>query len=92
MGDARARRDARAMDDARPMGATGPVSGSAPAPTFCGQCGLPLDEPVHAGCTARAILEPPRYCAFCRRRMVVQVTPSGWSARCVAHGTTSSEG
>ena len=30
----------------------------------------------------RAALEPPRYCAQCRRRMVVQVTPLGWTARC----------
>jgi hypothetical protein len=31
-------------------------------------------------------LEPPRYCADCGRRMVVQVTPRGWSATCVEHG------
>ena len=50
--------------------------------TFCGHCGEPgaqHDEP----------LEPPRYCSHCRRRMVVQVHPTGWSARCVEHGTTS---
>ena len=35
-------------------------------------------------------LEPPRYCAQCRRRMVVQVLPRGWSARCSEHGLTSS--
>ena len=27
----------------------------------------------------------------CGRRMVVQVTPTGWSARCVEHGTINSE-
>ena len=26
-------------------------------------------------------LEPPRFCAECGRRMVVQVRPDGWSAR-----------
>ena len=31
-------------------------------------------------------LEPPRYCPHCRRRMVVQVTPDAWTARCVEHG------
>jgi ribosomal protein S18 acetylase RimI-like enzyme len=49
---------------------------------FCGHCGEPgvqHDEP----------LEPPRYCPRCRRRMVVQIHPTGWSARCVEHGTTT---
>jgi ribosomal protein S18 acetylase RimI-like enzyme len=31
-------------------------------------------------------LEPPRYCGACGRRMVVQVTPRGWTARCSTHG------
>jgi hypothetical protein len=31
-------------------------------------------------------LEPPRYCVRCRRRMIVQVLPTGWTARCSAHG------
>jgi hypothetical protein len=35
-------------------------------------------------------LEPPRYCPQCRRRMVVQVTPAGWQARCSVHGGLSS--
>jgi len=35
-------------------------------------------------------LEPPRYCTHCRRRMVVQVTPVGWTARCVEHGELTS--
>jgi len=35
-------------------------------------------------------LEPPRYCPQCRRRMVVQVLPRGWSARCSEHGVLSS--
>ena len=34
--------------------------------------------------------EPPRFCAQCDRRMVVQVTPTSWTARCVEHGELSS--
>lgn len=34
--------------------------------------------------------EPPRYCGVCARRMVVQVRPDGWSARCSRHGTADS--
>jgi ribosomal protein S18 acetylase RimI-like enzyme len=49
----------------------------------CGLCGEPG---THEDCTRRLELEPPRYCTRCRRRMVVQVHPSGWTARCVEHG------
>jgi hypothetical protein len=35
-------------------------------------------------------LEPPRYCAQCGRRMVVQVDPVGWLARCSRHGVITS--
>ncbi|CAM3019073.1 hypothetical protein [Skermania piniformis] len=35
-------------------------------------------------------LEPPRYCAECGRKMVVQVSPDGWWARCSRHGTIDS--
>ena len=52
---------------------------------FCGWCGKPG---THSECADR--LEPPRYCTQCRRRMVVQVHPTGWSATCVQHGITSS--
>lgn len=54
---------------------------------FCGLCGEPGR---HEACDRRLALEPPRYCGQCRRRMVVQVHPTGWSARCVEHGTVSS--
>ena len=50
----------------------------------CGLCGEPGR---HEACDRRLALEPPRYCGQCRRRMVVQVHPTGWSARCVEHGT-----
>ncbi|MCF3938432.1 MULTISPECIES: biotin synthase auxiliary protein BsaP [Gordonia] len=39
---------------------------------------------------ARLGLEPPRFCGQCGRRMVVQVRPDGWGARCSRHGTVDS--
>lgn len=53
---------------------------------FCGHCGSPLAEGDHAVCARRLELEPPRFCPACRRRMVVQVTPDRWTARCSVHG------
>ena len=53
---------------------------------FCDHCGRPAAEGDHTSCGAARALEPPRYCPDCRRRMVVQVTPTGWTARCVEHG------
>ena len=41
--------------------------------------------------TARLGLEPPRFCAECGRRMVVQVRPDGWSAKCSRHGELDSK-
>jgi len=57
------------------------------AAAYCGHCGEAADAGGHERCAARLELEPPRYCGACRRRMVVQVVPAGWSARCVEHGT-----
>ncbi|MFC4786792.1 biotin synthase auxiliary protein BsaP [Nocardioides sp. MAHUQ-72] len=54
--------------------------------TYCGLCGELRDERDHASCARRLVLEPPRFCPSCRRRMKVQVTPRGWSAECVEHG------
>ncbi len=62
---------------------------TAPAAVYCGRCGKPLDEDVHAACPAGLELEPPRYCARCARRMVVQVVPTGWAARCSVHGSVN---
>lgn len=59
---------------------------------FCDACGRPPGEGEHVACTRRRELEPPRYCPQCARRMVVQVTPSGWSARCSAHGVPEAAG
>lgn len=39
---------------------------------------------------ARLGLEPPRFCAACGRRMVVQVRPDGWWAKCSRHGVVDS--
>lgn len=36
-------------------------------------------------------LEPPRFCSDCGRRMIVQVRPDGWSAKCSRHGEMDSK-
>ncbi len=61
-----------------------------PLVPWCGQCGQELTGEGHDRCRRQSELDPPRYCALCRRRMVVQVTPTGWSARCVEHGLRTS--
>ena len=53
---------------------------------ICMRCGQPRAAGDHAACDAASALEPPRYCGQCGRRMVVQVVPTGWTARCSAHG------
>ncbi|XVV11294.1 hypothetical protein ACQP2X_41700 [Actinoplanes sp. CA-131856] len=53
---------------------------------FCDRCGEPAAQGDHAACERARALEPPRYCAECRRRMKVQVVPTGWTATCVEHG------
>jgi hypothetical protein len=58
---------------------------------YCGRCGEPLGETPHADCERLLVLEPPRYCAGCGRRMKVQVSPMGWVAVCVEHGEISSD-
>lgn len=56
--------------------------------TYCDRCGEPAAsrDADHTACRAARGLEPPRYCGHCRRRMIVQVTPVGWTARCAEHG------
>lgn len=63
-------------------------NGQAP---YCPRCGEPLSEAAvdHRECEAALLLEPPRYCPQCRRRMVVQVEPTHWEARCSRHGEIS---
>jgi hypothetical protein len=63
---------------------------------YCEHCGEPTGQTgqtgqtEHPACSAALRMEPPRYCAQCRRRMVVQVTPARWTARCVEHGVLTS--
>ncbi|HEY0454488.1 MAG TPA: hypothetical protein VGD70_35695, partial [Actinophytocola sp.] len=58
---------------------------------YCVHCGKPPSEGEHTRCTGViGALDPPRFCPECARRMVVQVTPSGWSARCSRHGDRTS--
>jgi hypothetical protein len=67
---------------------------------FCDRCGEPcspgtpgaedLGQAAHEECAAARVLEPPRFCPACRRRMKVQVLPTGWIATCVEHGETRS--
>jgi hypothetical protein len=57
---------------------------------YCDRCGLPAAEGEHAACEAARAWEPPRYCPQCRRRMKVQVVPTGWTATCVEHGVRAS--
>ena len=64
--------------------------GNAIAHRFCGHCGRPAAEGDHLACSEKLRFEPPRFCAECDRRMVVQVTPTSWTARCVEHGELSS--
>jgi hypothetical protein len=69
---------------------------SEPEISYCEQCGEESGgagpDPGTHSCVGHAEFEPPRYCSKCRRRMVVQVTPSGWSARCSRHGVITSNG
>ena len=59
------------------------------APTFNVYTGEPAGGEVPAA--ARLGLEPPRFCAECGRRMVVQVRPDGWEAKCSRHGVQDSK-
>lgn len=73
------------------MTTAGTVAGNEVEAQFCVHCGKSLAEAVHAGChNPRTALEPPRFCAHCARRMVVQITPRGWTARCSRHGELTS--
>jgi len=60
------------------------------ATLWCDRCGEATAEGEHAACAQARRLEPPRFCPACRRRMKVQVVPTGWTATCVEHGTTQS--
>ncbi len=63
------------------------MTGSVSEPRYCTRCGEPEGGAVdHLACDAALSLEPPRYCSRCRRRMVVQIVPTGWVATCSEHG------
>ncbi len=53
---------------------------------WCDRCGEAVAAGSHDGCAAARVLEPPRFCPHCRRRMKVQVLPVGWASVCVEHG------
>lgn len=55
-------------------------------PVYDVYTGKPLAEGAPVFAAALLGLEPPRYCAYCARRMIVQVSPHGWTARCSRHG------
>ena len=64
-----------------------------PTPIGAGVYDVYTGAPVGDGVplAARLGLEPPRYCAECGRRMVVQVRPDGWWAQCSRHGRVDSQ-
>lgn len=62
------------------------ADGAGAAGRWCDRCGESVADGPHAACAAAREWEPPRWCATCRRRMKVQVVPTGWSAVCVEHG------
>lgn len=66
-----------------------------PAPVAAGAynvyTGVRLDSgPAAVPTAAQLGLEPPRFCAECGRRMIVQVRPDGWWAKCSRHGRVDS--
>jgi hypothetical protein len=62
------------------------------AGAYCVYTGLRRDGPAGTvtPTAAQLGLEPPRFCAECGRRMVVQVRPDGWRAKCSRHGLVDS--
>jgi hypothetical protein len=56
---------------------------------WCDRCGDAFADRDHTACVLARALEPPRFCGQCRRRLKVQVLPTGWHATCVQHGQTS---
>ena len=54
---------------------------------YCEACGAPQDEGDHTRCAQRrAATDTPRFCVTCGRKLVVQVLPASWIARCVRCG------
>lgn len=63
-----------------------------PAPVAAGAYNVHTGEAAggETPTSARLGLEPPRFCAQCGRRMMVQVRPDGWWAQCSRHGRVDS--
>ena len=57
---------------------------------YTGEPGGTPGEDDRLPVAAQLGLEPPRFCAECGRRMVVQVRPDGWWAQCSRHGRVDS--
>jgi len=58
--------------------------------SYCTGCGRPAQSDDHSDCKRRQRLtDPPRFCAACGRKLVVQVLPMSWNARCVKCGDVS---
>ncbi|GAS87781.1 MULTISPECIES: biotin synthase auxiliary protein BsaP [Mycobacteriaceae] len=68
-----------------------------PAPVSAGVYNVYTGVEVNAAAgsavptAAQLGLEPPRFCAECGRRMIVQVRPDGWWAKCSRHGVVDSK-
>ncbi|MCV7256475.1 hypothetical protein H7J86_30305 [Mycobacterium hackensackense] len=64
-----------------------------PAPVGAGNFNVYTGGPAGSvsPTTAQLGLEPPRFCAECGRRMIVQVRPDGWWAKCSRHGQADSK-
>jgi len=77
----------RGTDRGTDRGAAPAVDGDAP-PAVDGDAAPAAARGGHEACAAALALEPPRFCPRCRRRMKVQVLPTGWVATCVEHGRT----
>ena len=57
--------------------------------------GRPVTSDAAAGTDSLSVavrlgLEPPRFCAVCGRRTVVQIVPDGWTSVCSRHGLIDS--
>lgn len=67
--------------------------GELPAPVGAGLYNVYTGQPAGGAipAAARLGLEPPRFCAACGRRMMVQVRPDGWWAQCSRHGRVDSQ-
>lgn len=63
-----------------------------PAPVGAGTYNVYTGGPAGSSVptAAQLGLEPPRFCAACGRRMIVQVRPDGWWAKCSRHGLVDS--